>query len=67
MEFRAVAELAAIRKETKYSAVSDTHIFQPLTFESHGLQNISATSFIKGLGHGISQLSDDDHETQFLF
>ena len=43
----AVAELAATRKEVKYSMLAGTHIFQPLAFESHGPQNASAISFIK--------------------
>ena len=63
----AVAELAATRKEVKYSVLAGTHIFQPLAFESHGPQNASAISFIKGLGHRISQRSGDDREAQFLF
>ena len=37
----AVAELAATRKEVKYSMLAGTHIFQPLAFESHGPQNAS--------------------------
>ena len=61
----AVAELSATRKEAKYS--TGTHLFQPLAFEFHGPQNASAISFIKDLGHRISQQSGDDHETQFVF
>ena len=63
----AVAELAATRKEVKYSMLAGTHIFQPLAFESHGPQNASAMSFIRDLGHRISQRSGDARETQFLF
>jgi len=44
-----------------------TNIFQPLAFESHSPQNGSAISFIKELGHRISQRCGDDRETQFLF
>ena len=47
--------------------LAGTHIFQPLAFESHGPQNASAISFIKELGHRISQRSGDARETQFLF
>ena len=47
--------------------LAGTHIFQPLAFESHGLQNASAISFIRDLGHRISQQSGDARETQFLF
>jgi len=63
----AVAELSATRKEAKYSMLTGSHIFQPLAFESHGPQNASAISFIKELGHRISQQSGDDRKTQFLF
>ena len=63
----AVAELAATRKEVKYSMLAGTHIGQPLAFESHGPQNASAIFFIKELGHRISRRCGDARETQFLF
>ena len=63
----AVAELVATRKEVKYSMLAGIHIFQPLAFESHGPQNACVISFIKELGHRISQRSGDARETQFLF
>ena len=47
--------------------LAGTHIFQPLAFESHGPQNSSTISFIKELGHRISQRSGDARETKFLF
>ena len=47
--------------------LAGTHIFQPLAFESHDPQNASAISFVKKLGHKISQRSGDTRETQFLF
>ena len=47
--------------------LTGTYIFQPLAFESHGPQNASAISFIKDLGHRISQRSADYRKTQFLF
>ena len=59
--------MAATRKEVKYSMLAGTHIFQPLASESYGPQNASAISFIKDLGHRISQRSGDARETQFLF
>jgi len=39
----------------------------PAYADSHGRQNGSAISFVKELGHRISQCSGDDCETQFLF
>ena len=65
-ELGAVAELSATRKQP-YSMLTGTHIFQPLAFEFHSPLNASAISFIKDLGHRISQWSGDDRETQFLF
>ena len=61
------SELSATRKVAKYSLLTGSHIFQPLALESHGAQNASAMSFIKELGHKISQRSGDDRQTQFLF
>ena len=46
--------------------LAGTHTFQPLAFEFHGPQNASVISFIKELGHRISQRSGDSRETQFL-
>jgi len=47
--------------------LTGSYIFQPLAFESHGPQNATAISFIKELGHRMSQRSDDDREIQFPF
>ena len=58
-----VSELSATQKEAKYSMLTGSYIFQPLVFESHA----TAISFIKELGHRISQRSDDDREIQFPF
>ena len=63
----AVTELAATRKEVKYSMLAGTRIFRPVAFESHGPQNASAISVIKELGRKISQRSGNARETQFLF
>jgi len=52
-----VAELAASDKEASCSVLTDTHIFQLLVFNS------SAISFIKELGHRITQQSSDDWKT----
>jgi len=59
--------LAATRKEVKYSILAGTHIFQPLSFESHGPQNAFVISFINELSQRISQRSNDARGTQFLF
>ena len=63
----AAAELSATPKEAKYPMLTGSYIFQPLAFESHGPQNGSAISFIRELGHRISQRSGDDREIQFPF
>jgi len=40
------AELAAVRKIDKYSALEKTHFFQPIAFEFLGPMNIVAYSFL---------------------
>jgi len=47
--------------------LTGSHIFQPLAFQSYGLQNAFMIAFIKEPAHRISQRSGDDRETQFLF
>jgi len=43
------AELAALRKIDRYSALEKTHFFQPIAVESLGPMNIAAYSFLAEL------------------
>ena len=61
------AELAALRKVDKYSALQRTHFFQPIAVESLGPMNTTAYSFLAELGQKISAVSGDDRESSFLF
>ena len=61
------AELAALRKIDKYSALEKTHFFQPIAVESLGPMNIATYSFLAELGRKISDVSGDDRESSYLF
>ena len=61
------AELAALRKIDKYSALENTHFFQPIAVESFGPMNIAAYSFLAELRRKISDDSGDDRESSYLF
>jgi len=61
------AELAAVRKVDKYSALQRTQFFQPIAVESLGPMNTTAYSFFAELGQKISGVSGDDRESSFLF
>jgi len=62
-----VAEQAARRKEDKYTELSRSYLFQPISFETLGTVNSSAQSFIRELGRRIYLISNDCRESAFLF
>jgi len=61
------ADLAASRKEAKYSDLPSSYIFQPLAFETLGPLSACTTAFVTELGRRLSQSTDDSRETAFLF
>ena len=63
----AAAEMAATRKHSKYVALSVTHDFIPLAFETLGPINEEGLAFIKTLGKRIKDVTGDSRETAFLF
>jgi hypothetical protein len=63
----AVAELAATRKQEKYIPLLNSHIFEPLAFETNGAVIESAQKFISDLHHRISSSSNDCRGTVYLF
>ena len=63
----AAAEGAASRKELKYQALSATHTFIPLAFETLGPINSKGISFLGELGRRLATRSGDKRETAFLF
>jgi hypothetical protein len=63
----AAAEGAASRKEEKYRALQDSHIFMPIAMETFGPLNRKATVFLSELGKLLTAVSDDAREGAFLF
>ena len=61
------AEMAASRKEEKYTEIEVRHIFQPIAMETLGIFSSSARQFLSSLGHRISSSSGEARETCFLF
>jgi hypothetical protein len=61
------AELAASRKEDKYTELSTTHNFVPLAFETMGPMCSKALVFLGELGRRLTIATDDPRETMFLF
>ena len=66
-EAGAPAEQAAIRKISKYSALSQNYLFQPIAVENTGVLNSSAVDFLNALGRRISSSSGEERESLFLF
>ena len=60
------ADLAASRKEAKYSDLPSSYTFQPLAFETLGPLNASM-AFVTELGRRLSESTDDPRETAFFF
>jgi len=65
-EAGAAAELAAIRKNTKYNELLSTHLFVLLALETMGPINISGLEFLKDLGRCLSSITGDHKETCLL-
>jgi len=64
----AAAELAATRKITKYSDLTDQHTFYPVAMETTlGPFNETTYELVGNLGRLIARLSGDDRESSFLF
>ena len=61
------AEMAAVRKEGKYAALSATHTFVPIAMESLGSIGTKALTFLRELGRRLTRATDDPRETMFLF
>jgi hypothetical protein len=61
------AELAASRKESKYSCLTADHMFQPIALETHGSMNSSCSDFLGDVGRRLTIVSGDVRETSYLF
>ena len=63
----AAADLAAWRKEAKYTNLTNSYIFQPIAVESHGAFSASALFFLTTLGECLMGTSGDLREMSYLF
>ena len=63
----AAAERAAARKHDKYQALSASHFFIPLAFETMGPINHEGHGFLSDLGKKLSVVTGDPRETSFLY
>jgi hypothetical protein len=63
----AAANMAAARKESKYSDLPASVIFQPLAFETLGPIDESAVDCLVDLGRRVTANSGEVKETTFLF
>ena len=60
------AAKAEVSKNAKYTAISATHAFVPLAFETLGSWGEEAQRFIKDLGKRITIVTGDMRETTYL-
>ena len=63
----AAADLAASRKEAKYTSLTNSYIFQPIAVESHGSFIASSLSILATLGERLTGTSGNLREMSFLF
>src|SRR6218665_3556334 len=61
------AEAAAIRKQTKYQELCNTHVFIPLGLETLGPINNTGLDFISDLARDLTRTTGDPRELSFLF
>ena len=63
----AAAEMAAARKNAKYTQLAAVHHFVLLAFETMGPMSAEGLTFISALGQSLSTMSGDARETSYLF
>jgi hypothetical protein len=63
----AAAEMAASKKEAKYSNLPSSYIFQPVAFECLGAINSSGIEFISDIGRMLAEITGERRSSQFLF
>jgi len=59
LSFSARSDIAASRKEAKYTGLTNSYIFQLIAVESHGTFSASALSFLATLGERLTCASSD--------
>ena len=61
------AEVAAVRKRSKYAASTLTHIFVPVAVETLGPVNAEDLRFLNQIGDRLSAVTGDSRESSFLY
>ena len=67
MDAGSAAAAASERKSAKYSILSSSHVFYPVTVETLGVLADEAHEFITEIGRRASQCTADRRETAFLY
>ena len=62
----AVAALAEVRKEAKYTSLCSTHVFTPVAIETSGVFGPKSLSFIRELGRRIVHVTAEVNSTNYL-
>jgi len=63
----AAAELAASRKELKYSGLDGRYMFAPIAFENLGVPSASTRQLLSDLGRRLTDILGESRETSYLF
>ena len=66
-EAGAAANDAATNKNTKYSQLSNTHLFVPVAIETGGTWHHQAVELVQEIGRRTSNITGDARESTFLF
>ena len=62
-----IAKGAASRKDNKYSAIAQFHVFVPLAIETLGPINFKGLQFLSELSDRLTAATDEPREASFLF
>ena len=63
----AAANRATDSKTAKYQELAKTHQFAPIAIETGGALNEKAVEFISEVGRKITEVTNEQQETMFLF
>ena len=66
-EAGAAANHAATNKNTKYSQLSNTHVFVPVAIETGGTWHPQAVELVQEIGIRMANITGDARESNFLF
>ena len=66
-EAGAAANHAATNKNTKYSQLSNTHVFVPVAIETRGTCHPQAVELVQEIGRRTANITSDARESTFVF